>query len=132
NIDVKSAIGSATAPVFRQPLGSGTTIDLANKKCVDLDIVIEDQDTAQVTLAMEEPKIDGAKLDQKDGLTAHFNWCPTKEQEAESRYTLVISADDSDNPKTMKNYLIVLRGNGGGASCPGTAPSIAHSAQNAM
>jgi hypothetical protein len=28
NIDVKSAIGSATAPVFRQPLGTGTTVDL--------------------------------------------------------------------------------------------------------
>src|SRR5262249_54742016 len=28
SIDVKSAIGSATAPIFRQPLGTGTTIDL--------------------------------------------------------------------------------------------------------
>lgn len=129
NIDVKSAIGSATAPVFRQPLGTGTTIDLTKKKCVDLDIVVEDQDTAEVTLAMEEPKIEGATLDQQDGTTAKFSWCPTREQEAEQRYTVVISADDGENPKTLKNYLIVLRG-GSGSTCPGGAPVISHTPQN--
>src|SRR5262245_18518860 len=129
-IDVKSAIGSATSPVFRQPLGSGTTIDLQKKKCVDLSIVVEDQDTAQVKLALDEP-IEGAKLDQTDGSTARFSWCPTKEQEAESRYTIVLSADDGENPKTLKNYLVVLRGNsGGGTSCPGTAPVITHTPSN--
>src|SRR5262249_30012773 len=79
NIDVKSAIGSATAPIFRQPLGTGTTIDLTLKKCVDLNIVIEDQDTAMVKLAEEEPKIDGATLNQTDGQSATWHWCPTKE-----------------------------------------------------
>ena len=128
-IDVKSAIGSATAPVFRQPLGSGTTIDLVKKKCVELQIVIEDQDSAQVELAMEEPIIEGATLNQQDGLTASFMWCPTKEQEAETRYTLTISADDGSNPKTLKNYLIVLRG-GTGANCPGSGPTITHTVQN--
>ncbi len=128
-IDVKSAIGSATAPVFRQPLGSGTTIDLAKKKCVDLSIVIEDQDSAQVDLTMEEPIIEGASLNQQDGLTANFQWCPTKEQEAETRYTLVIAADDGENPKTLKNYLIVLRG-GTGTNCPGAAPTISHTPSN--
>ena len=128
-IDVKSAIGSATAPVFRQPLGSGTTIDLVKKKCVELQVVIEDQDSAQVELAMEEPVIEGATLNQNDGLTASFMWCPTKEQEAETRYTLTISADDGSNPKTLKNYLIVLRG-GTGTNCPGGAPTIAHTVSN--
>ncbi len=129
-IDVKSAIGAATAPIFRQPLGSGTTIDLTKKKCVDLSIVIEDQDSAQVTLTQEEPKIDGATLEQTDGLSAKWSWCPSKEQEAETRYTLVIGADDGDNPKTLKNYLVVLRGNDGTA-CPGSAPTISHTPQDA-
>lgn len=128
-IDVKSAIGSATAPVFRQPLGSGTTIDLGKKKCVDLSIVVEDQDTAQVTLAQEEPVIEGAVLNQEDGTTATWQWCPTKEQEAETRYTLVLSADDGENPKTTKNYLVVLRGTTG-TNCPGTGPVITHTPQN--
>lgn len=129
NIDVKSAIGAATAPVFRQPLGTGTTLDMGAKQCIDLNIVIEDQDTAQVTIAQEEPLIDGAELRQDDGTTAVWHWCPTKDQQAENRYTLVLSADDGANPKTIKNYLVVLR-NGSGNNCPGAAPQITHTPQN--
>ena len=129
NIDVRSAIGAATAPIFRQPLGTGTTLDLSQKMCVDLDIVIEDQDSTQVTIALEDPHPDNMTLAQQDGLTAKFNWCPTREQEAESRYTVVLSADDGMNPKTIKNYLIVLRA-GSGTSCPGAAPVIAHTPQD--
>jgi hypothetical protein len=124
-IDVRSAIGSATAPVFRQPVGNGTTIDLSQQPCVDLDIAIGDQDSARVKISQDEPVIDGAELHAKDGLTATWHWCPTREQQAEARYTLVLSADDGDNPRTVKNFLVVLRG-GSGASCPGTAPVIAH------
>ncbi len=125
-IDVKSAIGSATAPIFRQPLGTGTTIDLATQTCVDLDVVIEDQDTPTVAIAQEMPLIDGATLDTVEGQSAKWHWCPSKAQQSENRYTLTLSADDSDNPKTIKDYLIVLRGSAAGQSCPGTAPVIAH------
>jgi len=125
NIDVKSAIGSATAPVFRQPLGTGTTLDMTKSMCVDLNIVIEDQDSAQVTIKQEEPLIDGATLTPQDGLSASWHWCPTRAQQSETRYTLVLSADDGDNPKTIKNYLVVLR-TGGGQNCPGQAPVIDH------
>jgi hypothetical protein len=127
NINVKSAIGSQTAPIFRQPLGTGTTIDLSQHNCVDLSVVVEDQDTPQVKIGQEEPLIDGATLMTLDGQSATWHWCPTKAQQGEDRYTLVLSADDGDNPKTIKNYLIVLRGtSGGGSSCPGTAPVISH------
>ena len=129
-IDVKSAIGSATAPIFRQPLGSGTTVDMTHSDCVDVDVVIEDADSPGVTIAQEQPLIEGAMLTTKDGLTATWHWCPTKAQQAaDNRYTLVLSADDGDNPKTIKNYLIVLRG-GGGTSCPGAAPVITHTPMN--
>src|SRR5512143_15120 len=129
-IDVKSAIGSATAPIFRQPLGTGTTIELGKAQCVDLNVVVEDQDTAQVTIKQEEPLIDGAKLTQMDGQTATWHWCPSRAQEGDSRYTLVMSADDGDNPKTIKNYLVVLRGSATNTNCPGAAPSISHTASN--
>lgn len=124
-IEVRSAIGAATAPVFRQPLGTGTTIDLARQACVDLDVVIEDQDTTMVKLAQAEPVIAGAALTARDGRTATWHWCPTREQQAEARQTLVLTADDGDNPRTTKNYLVVLRG-GSGATCPGAPPVIAH------
>jgi hypothetical protein len=129
-IDVKSAIGAATAPIFRSPLGTGTTIDLGTKKCVELQVVVEDQDTAQVTIAQEEPVIEGSTLEQIDGTTAMWSWCPTKEQEAENRRTLVLSADDGDNPKMTKPYLVVLR-QPQPANCPGGAPAITHVPQNA-
>jgi hypothetical protein len=123
NIDVRSAIGSATAPVFRQPLGTGTTLDLSKQQCIDLDIVIDDEDSARVTITQDEPVIDGAQLRTRDGLTATWHWCPTHDQQAESRFTLVLGASDGDNPKVVKSYLVVLQ-SGTGTSCPGTAPVI--------
>ncbi|MGE0548227.1 MAG: Ig-like domain-containing protein [Kofleriaceae bacterium] len=131
SIDVKSAIGAATAPLFRQPLGTGTTLDLAQNECLELDILVEDQDTAQVTLAQEEPIIEGSKLDQTGGQTAAWSWCPTRAQESEDRYTLKLSADDGENPKITKNYLIVLR-SGTGTNCPGNAPVITHTAADRL
>lgn len=108
-IDVRASSGNV--PVFRQPLGAGRVIDLVQTKCVELDILIEDQDTAQVTIGEEAPAIAGATLEQQDGTTAKWRWCPSPAQIAESdRYTLVLFADDGDNPKTIKNYVIVLGG----------------------
>jgi hypothetical protein len=107
-IDVRAANGSA--PIFRQPLGTGTVLTTA---CADLDIVVEDQDSAMVTIAQEAPVIDGAQLTIVDGLDARWHWCPTAAQIAASnRYTLELSADDAENPKTIKDYVIVL-GSGG-------------------
>jgi hypothetical protein len=127
-IDVRGAVGSETAPVFRKPLGTGTTLDTAKAECINLDIVIEDQDNAEVLISHEEPKIEGAELEQTNGLEALWRWCPTRTQaDAEDRYTLTLAADDSSNPMTLKNYLVVLRG-GNGAGCPGQAPVIAHTA----
>lgn len=130
-IEVRSAIGDATTPVFRQPLGTGTTLDLAVRDCLDLDILVEDQDTINVTINHEEPLIEGSTIEQTSGLTARWNWCPTRDQiDAEDRYTLTLSADDSDNPRTLKNYLIVLR-RPPPTNCPGQPPVITHTPMNA-
>jgi len=108
-IDVRAT--SAGVPVFREPLSSGRVVNLASEPCVSVPIVVEDQDTAQVTLGQEDPKIVGATLMQSDGLTGSWRWCPTPSQVADSdRYTLVLSADDGDNPKVLKPYVIVLGG----------------------
>jgi len=111
-IDVRAT--SAGVPMFRQPLGSGRVVNLATDPCITLDVVVEDQDTAQVTLGQEDPVIAGATLTQIDGLSGTWRWCPTPAQVADAdRYTLVLSADDGDNPKVLKPYVIVL-GTGGG------------------
>ncbi len=129
-VTIRSSIGSASAPIFREPLGSGSTIELTRTDCIDLNIVVEDQDTAQVEIAQEEPLIENATLMAVDGTTAEWRWCPTQAQvDAESRYTLTLSADDLENPKAMKNYLLVLRGRVR-QDCPGQSPGVVHSAQN--
>ncbi|HEY5925052.1 MAG TPA: lamin tail domain-containing protein [Kofleriaceae bacterium] len=111
-IEVRPASGGV--PVFRQPLGAGRVVNLATDPCVMLDILVEDQDTPQVTIAEEEPLIDGAMFNQIDGVSAEWRWCPSTAQVAASdRYTLVLSADDGDNPKTLKSYVIVIAGSGG-------------------
>lgn len=129
-IEVRSAVGDQTTPVFRQPLGSGTTLDLAVRMCLDLDIVVEDQDTATVELTQQDPVIEGAVLDITGGLAGVWHWCPTRAQiDADDRYTLTLAANDHDNPPTVKNYLIVLRKEPQ-QNCPGTAPVVTHAPMN--
>lgn len=113
-IDVRSTADGL--PIFRQPLGTGRVLNLATDPCISIDIVIEDADSAQVDIGEEEPLIDGATLMQQDGLTATWQWCPTPAQVASSdRYTLTLTADDNDNPKTRKMFVIVIGGGGGPA-----------------
>jgi hypothetical protein len=112
NIDVVASLG---APIFRQPLGTGTTLDLTKKPCIELDVVIEDYDTPAVTLTQEAPTIAGATLVQRDATHATWKWCPTTAQRAESRHTLILGADDGTT-KTIKNFLVMLR-EGTGATC---------------
>jgi len=115
-IDVREAVGAA--PVFIQPLGAGTVFDPSMAPCISVDIVIMDQDTPNVDIAQEDPVIDGAMFMQIDGQTANWKWCPTPAQvSAQSRYTLELSADDHDNAKTIKDYVIVLQ-NGGMTTTP--------------
>ncbi len=129
-IEVRSAIGDQTMPIFRQPLGTGTTLDLALQSCVDVVVLVEDQDSVQVTIAEDEPKIEGATLNQTTAFTATWHWCPSRDQiGADDRYTLTLSADDGDNPPTIKNYLIVLRPQTQ-QNCPGAKPVITHTPAN--
>ena len=123
-IDIRTAI-EGTAPLFREPLGSGTTLDLGTADCLDLDVVVEDQDDAAVMIGQAEPLIEDAVLQQNTGLTAQWQWCPNKDQLAQDRFPLTLFADDGENEPTLKNYLIVLRP-GDGAECPGKGPAIEH------
>ncbi|MEM6295575.1 MAG: hypothetical protein AAGA54_30155 [Myxococcota bacterium] len=123
-LEVRTAL-DGTAPVFREPLGSGTTLDLGVTACLDLAIVIEDQDDAAVTIAAVPPLIDDSTLTQDTGLSAQWQWCPNKDQLGEDRFPLTLSADDGENPPVLKNYLIVLRP-GDNPQCPGKGPTIAH------
>ena len=126
-ITVRSGVGENNAPIFREPLGTGTTLDLSMRDCLDLDIVVEDTDSADVTITQETPLIEGAQLNQDTGASARWHWCPTPAQiMAQDRYGLILGASDGDNPMTVKNFLIVLRKQPK-PDCPGEAPVITHS-----
>jgi hypothetical protein len=112
-MDVRAT--AAGIPQFLQPLGTGRVVNLATDPCMDVAIMIQDEDSADVTIGEEAPTIDGGMLSVIDGHSANWHWCPTAAQVAASnRYTLVLSADDGDH-KTLKEYVIVL---GGGSSGP--------------
>lgn len=111
SIDVRSAAGAV--PIFRQPLGTGTVVDLAQTPCITVDVVVDDQDTPAIAIATADPQILGGQLTAIDGTSATWKWCPTPHQVLVSdRYTLVLSADDGENPKTIKDYVLVLNSAG--------------------
>jgi hypothetical protein len=143
DIDVQSAVTTAGAPVFHQPLGTGATIDLATTPCITLMVVVDDGSGQDVTIG-EQDSITGAVLSDTSDQTAYWHWCPTAAQAEVSRYTMVLTADDHTHPKTLKDYLLVLidssagsggntgsdgSGDGSGSgtppTCPGAAPAIA-------
>ncbi len=129
-ITVVPSNGETMAPVFVQPLGTGTTLDVQSQSCLDVPIVVEDPDTAGVTLSEAEPLIDGTTLTQDSELTGSWSFCPTQEQlDADDRYNLILSADDGDNPPTLKDYLIVLRTESK-TDCPGEAPVVDHTPED--
>jgi hypothetical protein len=129
-IEVKSAIGTASLPIFRRPLGAGSTLDLNQEECLELDVQVDDQDTPEVSLEEIEPKIEGAVLVPDGPNGAIWRWCPTEAQAtAKDRYLLTIAADDSENPKSLKHYQIILR-HGDGESCGGGKPIIEHTPRN--
>jgi hypothetical protein len=127
-IDVRTAL-EGSAPVFREPLGSGTTLDMRHRACLDLDVVVDDQDDASVDLGHAEPLIAGSEMVQQTGLTGVWSWCPSKDQLADDRYPLVLTADDGTNPIVSKNYLIVLRHDS--RDCPGDGPVVTHQSEDA-
>ncbi len=112
-------------PVFREPLGSGTTLDLASSQCIELDILVEDPDSPNVDISLEDPIEDGYEFAQDDPVAGVFSWCPTAKQiESSERYTLNLKADDRDGHIGRKKYVVVLRREL--ESCPGEGPTITH------
>jgi hypothetical protein len=126
-VSVRPDVGQNTAPIFREPLGTGTALDLETRDCLDLAVRVEDADSTAVELAQLEPAIRGATLTPgNDGLSAEWRWCPSARQiEDTDRYLLTLAADDGSHPPTLKSYLVVLR-RPRKADCPGMPPVIAH------
>ena len=122
-VEVVPAIGGATAPSFKTPLGSGTLADFEATRCLQLDISVTDTDSAEVTIAQEDPPLPGRPTLKRTGNhTATWQWCPKLEELQANSYHLRLSADDNDNAKVIKDFTIVIK-----SRCEdGTGPQISH------
>jgi hypothetical protein len=127
-IEVRGASGSESSPIFREPQ-AGVVLNLTENvgsDCAFLEILVEDADSTMIELTQLPPTIQGAQLDaDASGLEAAWEWCPSREQRDVFTYRLTLSADDHDNPPTIKDIPIVLR-RPTGEGCPGEAPVISH------
>ncbi len=126
-IAVTGSGGSGTAPRFKRPLSQGTVLDLALSDCSEFDVEVEDPDSDSILLTQAAPTIVGSTLDvQPGGFDGLWSWCPSREQKDTSdQWSMTLSADDGDNPPTLKEFTIVLR-KPSGEGCPGEFPDITH------
>jgi hypothetical protein len=128
NIEVRSAVGSQGVPLFRRPLGAGTAVTMEPGGCVEIDLVVTDQDSTEVTFGEEEPRIEGAMLFQESEFEGIWRWCPNENQlRGQDRYLLTLSADDHVNPKAIKRFQVILR-DPSQRECDGAPPVVAHTA----
>src|SRR5262249_52798690 len=109
-VDVRSAVGARSAPRFLSPTGDGTALNLVHAVCVELPIVVVDEDSRSVDVVEEAPRIAGATLQRMGPFEFRWRWCPSAMQlSASDRYVLHLSASDGENPKVLFAYLIVIR-----------------------
>lgn len=125
-VEVRGAVGEGSAPVFRKPLGEGLVHDLLDDPCIPpVEIEIHDPDDTEIDLRLLPPFVDGVELTPvSGGLEGRLTWCPDAAQrEAAGRIDLVMSADDGDNPPTLRHFTVLLAR---GEDCPSQPPQLFH------
>ncbi len=106
-------------------------LDMVRSECLKARIRVEDPDSADVTLRLEdEPEGMKLKATRPDGKEAELSWCPTRDQIQERTvWSFSAVADDGDHEPVRQRMSVVIRlRDGGGApeGCPGEPPSIHH------
>ncbi|MCS6912788.1 MAG: hypothetical protein RMK29_17460 [Myxococcales bacterium] len=95
-------------PVFREPIGEGTTLDLRMASCVRVRVVVESTASARVDLGLRDPP-DNVELAQTSHLGGELTFCPSMRQIMEETvYPITLTAHTASHLAT-KVYVIVLR-----------------------
>lgn len=95
-------------PVFREPVGEGTTLDLRQTNCVQVSVVVESTSSPRADLSLREAPTT-ARLLQTGDLTGELAFCPSPaEIMADDVYPLTIAAAVGKDT-IEKTYVIVLR-----------------------
>lgn len=107
-IDVVSSSRDDSVPRFIKPSGAGDTLNPAVEPCLELQVVVEDADTADVALRLIDPSPQTANFTQVDGHSGLVSWCPDSFERTEVSHTLMFEADDGDNEPITKAFDILL------------------------
>ncbi len=115
--------GTGAPPVFREPTGDGTTLELSRGPCADVDVLVEDADQVEVMLSLAPPLADNATLDPRGPNAAILRFCPSDAQvQASLVYPLTLAASDGAH-EVLKPYTIVVRP-APMVTCTGAPPTI--------
>jgi hypothetical protein len=102
--------GVAAPPVFREPVGEGTVLELQRGPCSEVAVLVDDTTVAEVTLALEPPLVPNAKLMVSGPTAGTLDFCPSAAQAAAATvYPILLSADDGQSAKAFKLYTVVVR-----------------------
>lgn len=97
-----------TAPVFREPIGEGTTLDLRAGPCAKVRITVESSVSSEVELGVAEPP-ENLDLLQTGPLAGELSFCPSAAQILdETVYPLTLTARAAPH-LVSRVYVIVLR-----------------------
>ncbi len=125
-----TVVAGADPIAFVEPVGDGTTLDLARASCADVQLLVEDTGAAQVDFSQGDTWADNAELDVSGPLSGALHFCPSAaQQQATSIFPFSVVAMDDSGALAVKRYTVVL-----GAvvtppvqpSCGTTPPTITH------
>jgi hypothetical protein len=131
-------VTSGVDPIsFREPVGDGTTLDLARGPCVSVSLLVDDTSATAVQLMPGATWPSGATLDVAGPLAGRVRFCPSAQQiQATTIFPLTLVATDAGGARAEKRYTIVigtLAATDMGAAdmmptagCVTTAPTIVH------
>ncbi len=123
-VGVTVAPGTGALPIFREPIGDGTTLELQQSACADISVEVQDSDHPQVALSFAPADFPNAQLMGVGDSRATFHFCPSSEQTANRLiYPFTFSADNGERKPVLKNYTIVVRPSSQ-SSCQSQAPTL--------
>ena len=106
---------------------SGYVLDLKRDSAIAVDIEFRDNDSTSLKLTLVSGP-QGGQFTQTDTKLGQFSWTPTLSQIQEKQiHTLVVQADDSENPPVRASILIFLLNRPGSTICQGSPPGVSHS-----
>lgn len=130
----------AAEPEFIAPVGERAQVELGSGQCLEIELEIDDVDSAEIDLSVDAPNaIAGATLtEDAGGHLGQWRWCPGAfgNPPPPGLYEIVLLADDGDHMPAAKRFEVeVVEGSGepepdpvdpGGDDCDSGWPTLDH------